>query len=134
MGDFHAQVLANTAWAFATASQDDASLFAALATAAKQRLGDFNSQHLVNTAWALATASQDDVSLLAALATAAKQCLGDFNSRVGVPRDVADAAIRESQWTALLSCDELTKRPPKGLREAAPIRFAPTYKLSLIHI
>lgn len=58
-------------------------------------------------------------------------CLGDFNSRVGVPRDVADAAIREAQWTALLSCDELTKRPPKGLHEAAPVRFAPTYKFDV---
>ena len=50
MGNFNSQGLANTAWAFATASQEDASCFAALATAAKQRLGDFNSQELVNTA------------------------------------------------------------------------------------
>ena len=41
MCDFSSQELANTAWAFATAGQNDASLFAALAKAAEQRLGDF---------------------------------------------------------------------------------------------
>ena len=42
MSDFNAQELANAAWAFATADQKDVSLFAALATAAEQRMGDFN--------------------------------------------------------------------------------------------
>ena len=44
----------------ATASQQDAQLFAALARAAELRLGDFNVQHLAKTAWAFATASQQD--------------------------------------------------------------------------
>ena len=44
----------------ATASQQDAQLFAALARAAELRLGDFNMQGLANTAWALATVSQAD--------------------------------------------------------------------------
>ena len=59
LGDFNVQELANTAWAFATASQQDAELFvAALARAVQLRLGDFNVQGLANTAWAFATASQ----------------------------------------------------------------------------
>ena len=36
--DFDAQNLANTAWAFATAGQSDAQVFAALAKAAQLRL------------------------------------------------------------------------------------------------
>ena len=41
MGDFNLQELANTAWASATAGQNDALLFAALATAAERRMGDY---------------------------------------------------------------------------------------------
>ena len=51
------QNLANTAWAFATASQQDAQLFAALARVSELRLGDFDVRYLANTAWAFATAS-----------------------------------------------------------------------------
>ena len=40
LGDFNVQDLANTAWAFATASQQDAQLFAALARVAKLCLGE----------------------------------------------------------------------------------------------
>ena len=57
LGDFKVQELANTAWAFATASQQDAQLFAVLASVAELHLGDFNVQNLANTAWAFATAS-----------------------------------------------------------------------------
>ena len=53
---FNPQELANTAWAFATADQKHASLFAELATAAQRRLGDFDAQNLANIAWAFATA------------------------------------------------------------------------------
>ena len=41
----------------ATTSQQDAQLFAALASAAKLRLGDFEVQYLANTAWAFATSN-----------------------------------------------------------------------------
>ena len=57
MRDFNVQDLANTAWAFATANQSEAQLFAVLARAAEQRLGDFNVQNLANTAWAFPKAS-----------------------------------------------------------------------------
>ena len=72
MSAFNVQQLSNTAWAFATAGHKEASLFAALATAAERRMGVFNPQELANTAWAFATSGQRDVSLFAALATAAK--------------------------------------------------------------
>ena len=55
-GDFNAQDLANSAWAFAKASFPNAELFAVLAKAAGRRLEDFNAQNLANTAWAFATA------------------------------------------------------------------------------
>ena len=41
MGDFKPQELANTAWAFATAGQSDALLFAALGSAAELRMNEF---------------------------------------------------------------------------------------------
>ena len=52
--DFDPQGLANTAWAFATAGQNDASLFVPLA-AAEWQVGNVNGQSLPNTAWAFAT-------------------------------------------------------------------------------
>ena len=83
------------AWAFATASQRDAALFAALAWAAFLRMGDFSlqgvanfawasamrlsAQGLANMAWAFATASQRNAPLFAALAWAAERRLGDFS-------------------------------------------------------
>ena len=60
VSDFNTQELANTAWAFATAGQSDAQLFAALARAVEQRVSDVNMQELANTAWAFATAGQLD--------------------------------------------------------------------------
>ena len=71
MGDFNVQNLANTAWALATAGQNDVLLFAALATAAERRMGDFKAQNLANTAWAFVTASQSDALLFKALAKVA---------------------------------------------------------------
>ena len=81
VGDFDAQELANTAWAFATASQSDALVFAVLAKAAKLCVGDFDAQELANTAWAFATASQSDSPLFAVLAKAAELCVGDFDAQ-----------------------------------------------------
>ena len=60
LGDFKVQDLANTAWAFATASQQDAQLFAALARVAEPRMSDFKVQDRAKTAWAFATANQLD--------------------------------------------------------------------------
>ena len=50
VGDFHAQDLANTAWAFATLGLSDVKLFAALGRAATWCVGDFDVQGLANTA------------------------------------------------------------------------------------
>ena len=42
MGEFNAQALANTAWAFATVGPPDSQLYTAAAGVAAQRTGDFN--------------------------------------------------------------------------------------------
>ena len=68
MGDFKAQELANTAWAFATVGKSDAQLFTALARVAERHVGDCNAQNLVNTAWAFATVGKSDAQLFTALA------------------------------------------------------------------
>ena len=104
--DFNVQEIANTAWAFATASQSDAQLLAVLARAAGLGLGNFNMQNLANTTWAFATfatAGESDVQLLAssgqvatlgqweavfaALAMAAERCVADFETQ-----DIANMA------------------------------------------
>ncbi len=71
LGGFIAQVLANSAWAFATLGQLGEVLLVALARAAEPRLGGFIAQVLANTAWAFATSGQLAVALFAALARAA---------------------------------------------------------------
>lgn len=53
MGDFKAQEVANTAWAFATGGQSDGQLFTALARVAERRMDDFNTKALHVTFWAL---------------------------------------------------------------------------------
>ena len=50
VGNFNAQELTNTAWAFATAGQLDAKLFTALVGASERGVGDFTAQELANTA------------------------------------------------------------------------------------
>lgn len=47
--DFRTQELANVAWAFATASESDVLLFAALAAATEISISTFNVQDLANT-------------------------------------------------------------------------------------
>ena len=59
MGDFNAQHLANTAWAFATVGQSEDTLFAAVQRVAELRLGDFNAQQLANTGLAFAKVGLD---------------------------------------------------------------------------
>ena len=72
MGDFNAQYLANTAWAFATVAQQEMKLFTALARTAERRVGEFNAQELANMAWAFMTADQLDALLFAELPRAAE--------------------------------------------------------------
>ena len=60
LGDFSAQELANTAWAFATVAQQSEQLFKALAKMAGRRLEKLSQQALANTAWAFATVGQRD--------------------------------------------------------------------------
>jgi hypothetical protein len=68
----------NTASTFATVSQRDAPLIAALARAAGRRVGDFSG--CANTALGFATTSQRGLLIFAALATAAELRVGDVNA------------------------------------------------------
>ena len=53
LGEFNAQDVSNTAWAYATAGHAAPELFDAMAEAAVPKLGEFTEQALANTAWAL---------------------------------------------------------------------------------
>ena len=55
---FNEQELANTAWAFAKASQSDVALFRLLASAVERWVSEFKPQELINTAWAFASVVQ----------------------------------------------------------------------------
>ena len=85
VGDFNAQGLANTAWAFATAGQSDALLFMTLARAAEQRMGDFNAQELANIVWAITIVSQSNalVFMSRPLSNADRE-LGSANGKVSI--------------------------------------------------
>ena len=83
LGDFNAQGLSNTAWAFATAGHEAPELFAAIAVeVVRRRLGGFNEQELSNTAWAFATAGHASHELFNAIsAEAVRRRLGGFNEQ-----------------------------------------------------
>lgn len=75
MGEFNAQGLANTVWAFTTADQSDDLLFALLVRAVEHhRQGEYNPQ-----AFPMADCLHD--VLLAALARAVEHRLGEFNTQ-----------------------------------------------------
>ena len=73
MEAFIAQELANTAWAFGTATQSDAALFAALSRAVERRLGAFIVQAFATTTWAFGTATKAEAMLFAVLARAVER-------------------------------------------------------------
>ena len=52
------------AWAFATACQLDARLFALISRVVEERVNDFHPQELTNAAWAFATMGQSDAQLI----------------------------------------------------------------------
>ena len=83
-GDFNAQGLANTAWAFATAGVPHAELFEVLAKAAERRAGDFGAQELANIDWALAKADLPDAELFEVLAHWGLQRAGPRQHSQGV--------------------------------------------------
>ena len=72
-------MLAKIASEIATAGQEAEALFAALATAATQRLGEFNPQEIANNVWAFGMGSLWDEALFAAFAMAAVPHLSEFN-------------------------------------------------------
>ena len=81
LGEFNAQELANTAWAFAAADWSDALLFWSLARAAEWRLDGFNAQNLGTMAWAFAKADWLDALLFCTLARTAERRLSEFNAQ-----------------------------------------------------
>ena len=70
MGEFDAQAIANTTWAFSKLDLLNKLLFAALVRAAERHMGEFNAQNIANTACAFATLFELDEPLFAALAMA----------------------------------------------------------------
>lgn len=60
LGFFSAQILANTAWAFATTARSGELLFVALVGMAGQRVTHFSAQNIANTAWAFATSARSN--------------------------------------------------------------------------
>ena len=52
------------AWAFATACQLDAQLFAVISQVVEKHVSDFHAQELTNAAWAFATICQSDAQLI----------------------------------------------------------------------
>ena len=80
-GDFNAQDLAITAWAYATAGHASPALFDALALASIARVGEFKQQNLANTAWAYATAGHASPALFDAIASASVARMGEFDAQ-----------------------------------------------------
>ena len=85
------------AWAFATACQLDARLFALISRVVEERVNDFHPQELTNAAWAFATMGQSDAQLIRAArageigaqhfantAFRATQCHGDSGQRMRI--------------------------------------------------
>ena len=95
VGDFNAQSLANTAWAFATADQTDAPLFAVLSRATERCVCDFDAQTLTNTAWAFAIVIQADSRLFVALARVVQRRIVHFNEQDLVNTAWAFATVGE---------------------------------------
>ena len=76
-----AQGMANTVWAFATASVAAGPLFKAVAAEVPRRIGEFNAQDMANTVWAFATAGVADPSLFKAVAAEVPRRIGEFNAQ-----------------------------------------------------
>ena len=72
----------NFAWAFATVTGSDPSLFGMLASTTVQGVGDFNTQDLANTAWAFTRVTCSAVPLLMLLAPHTERCVGEFTSQL----------------------------------------------------
>ena len=105
LGDFKVQELANTAWAFVTASQSDAQLFAALSRAAEQRMVDFNVFELANAAQAITIVSQSDALMFMFSALLNADCQGaDFQGAKRTEPIAGSSITKEPIETILRKC------------------------------
>ncbi|KAJ1622417.1 hypothetical protein T492DRAFT_582321, partial [Pavlovales sp. CCMP2436] len=87
LGEFNAQGLANTAWAYAKLNTPAPRLFEAIAHESEQRVVSFKPQELANTAWAFATLGTPAPQLFGAIARASEQHIGSFK-----PQELANTA------------------------------------------
>ena len=81
MGEFKAQGLANTAWAFATLELREERLFTTLAKAAGWRECEFNAQEFTIIAWAFAKVKQLNEKLFTVLTNVGERHMGEFNAQ-----------------------------------------------------
>ena len=76
LGEFNAQELANTVWAFAKLEAHDDALLEAVAPRALEILDQFNAQELANTWWAFAKLDAGHESLMDSLRCRARTLQG----------------------------------------------------------
>ena len=73
--------MANTVWAFATASVAADPFFKAVAAEVSRRIGEFNAQEMANTVWAFAASSVVADPLFTAVAAEVPRRIGEFSSQ-----------------------------------------------------
>jgi hypothetical protein len=122
VGEFNAQALSNTAWAFATAGHEAPALFEAIARQAQGRVGEFKEQALSNPAWAFAKAGHEAPALFEAIAKQAQGRVGEF-----LPQHLANTAwafaVADARCDALFGGSQFVQaceRRGKGLLGTRP--------------
>jgi len=92
--------MANTFWAFATASVAADSLFEAVAAEVPRRISDFNAQAIANIVWAFATANATADPLFKVLAAEIPRRIGEFTAAQNMANTVwafATASVTADQ-------------------------------------
>ena len=112
LGDFNAQDLSNTAWAFAKANRAAPALFDIISAEVVRRgLGDFNKQALSNTAWAFATAGHTAPALFDIIsAEVVRRGLNDFDAQILSNLAWAFAVLNPPSADKLFSMASFTMR------------------------
>ena len=78
-GEFKAQEIANTAWAFATLGQTHLEQFSAVSAEGALCPGRCTAQNIAHSTWAFATFTQQGEELFAVLAAESAQRLNEFS-------------------------------------------------------
>lgn len=119
MGQFGAQHLSNTAWAFATLEYRDRPLFAAISAAAVHRIRHFTMQPLANTVWAYATLSFWNGPLLEAIALQAVKRMPQWHVQelVNTVWSVAKLTFNDAPLLASISAAAVARLPEYEARD-----------------